>query len=199
MESATAVCPGDRLGSTDTHLSGVGTYVKGTSIIASLLGTVATKKVEDKTEISVFREGEARVPGVGDEVTVSITRVTGQVANCVIECLGPHALSHGYAGLIRKEQVRETEIDKVEMSDCFRPGDIVVASVVSLGDAQSYFLSTAAPAHGVVFARHAISRQPLVPINWAEMQCPETGDIEKRKVATKALDEGKTAEGGKSG
>lgn len=34
--------------------------------------------------------------------------------------------------LSRKEDVRATEKDRVEMYKCFRPGDIVVAKVVSL-------------------------------------------------------------------
>jgi exosome complex RNA-binding protein Csl4 len=39
------------------------------------------------------------------------------------------------------------------MYDCFRPGDIVLADVLSLGDARSYFLSTAKNELGVVHAK----------------------------------------------
>lgn len=38
------------------------------------------------------------------------------------------------------------------MSKSFRPGDIVMARVISLGDAQSYLLSTAENELGVVIA-----------------------------------------------
>lgn len=51
--------------------------------------------------------------------------------------------------------MRATEIDKVVMHDSFRPGDIVRAEVVSLGDARSYYLMTAKNELGVVFAKSA--------------------------------------------
>ncbi len=38
------------------------------------------------------------------------------------------------------------------MGECFRLGDIVKAKVMSLGDARSYYLSTAANELGVVYA-----------------------------------------------
>lgn len=39
------------------------------------------------------------------------------------------------------------------MYDCFRPGDVVRAKVLSLGDARSYYLTTAANSLGVVHAK----------------------------------------------
>lgn len=39
------------------------------------------------------------------------------------------------------------------MYDCFHPGDIVRAEVLSLGDARSYYLSTAKNELGVVYAK----------------------------------------------
>jgi exosome complex RNA-binding protein Csl4 len=38
------------------------------------------------------------------------------------------------------QDVRSTEVDRVEMSKCFRPGDIVRARIVSLGDSRQYYL-----------------------------------------------------------
>ena len=42
-------------------------------------------------------------------------------------------MSESYRGQIRKEDVRQSEKDRVEMYKCFRPGDIVLARVMSLG------------------------------------------------------------------
>ena len=47
-------------------------------------------------------------------------------------------------GVIRREDVRQTEKDRVELSKCFRPSDIVMAKIISLGDQNNYLLSTAA-------------------------------------------------------
>lgn len=64
---------------------------------------------------------------------------------------------------------------------------------ISLGDARSYFLSTASNHLGVIYALPSPSpsalsgnrgsEEALLPLNWQEMQCPRTGVIEKRKVA----------------
>ncbi|PNI82148.1 EXOSC1 isoform 2, partial [Pan troglodytes] len=72
---------------------------------------------------------------------------------------------------------------KVEIYKSFRPGDIVLAKVISLGDAQSnYLLTTAENELGVVVA-HSESGIQMVPISWCEMQCPKTHTKEFRKVA----------------
>jgi len=39
-------------------------------------------------------------------------------------------LAEPFSGIIKKQDVRATEIDKVEIVRCFRPGDIVRAEVV---------------------------------------------------------------------
>jgi exosome complex component CSL4 len=138
---------------------------------------------------------------------------------------GEDPMGGDFTGVIRSQDVRATEKDKIRMGDCFRPGDIVRATVVSeaymycqlvtyspiyfsdadyyyksrwcmqisLGDARSYFLSTASNNLGVVYALPSPSpssidgnrgnETPMVPINWQEMQCPRTNTIERRKVA----------------
>ena len=52
-------------------------------------------------------------------------------------------------GVIRREDVRQTEKDRVELSKCFRPSDIVMAKIISLGDQNNYLLSTAADELGL--------------------------------------------------
>ncbi|XP_020033334.2 exosome complex component CSL4 isoform X2 [Castor canadensis] len=72
---------------------------------------------------------------------------------------------------------------KVEIYKSFHPGDIVLAKVISLGDAQSnYLLTTAENELGVVVA-HSESGVQMIPISWCEMQCPKTHTKEFRKVA----------------
>lgn len=94
-------------------------------------------------------------------------------------------------GIIRAPDVRLTEIDAVQVPSCFRPGDVVRARVLSLGDARSFYLTTAGDDLGVVFARSEASGAPLVPFveggggarAQQQMRCPVTGTVEKRKVA----------------
>jgi exosome complex component CSL4 len=91
-----------------------------------------------------------------------------------------------FMGVIRIQDVRAAEKDKVKIYNSFRPGDIVKAQVISLGDARSYFLSTAQNELGVVFATSIASGATMVPISWQEMQCPQTKTIELRKCAKPA-------------
>ena len=55
-------------------------------------------------------------------------------AKCQILCVGDTALSQHYRGQVRKEDVRMTEKDRVEMYNCYRPGDIVLARQSTLSD-----------------------------------------------------------------
>lgn len=86
-----------------------------------------------------------------------------------------------FQGLIRVQDVRQTEKDKIVMANCFRPGDVVRSSVISLGDARNFYLSTAANDLGVVFA---LSQQgeKLEAVNW-ELMKSSSGQEEPRKVA----------------
>lgn len=67
--------------------------------------------------------------------------------------MGPKPVRQRYSGVIRVQDVRATEIDKVKVQSSFRPGDVVRAEVLSLGDARSYHLTTAKNHLGVVHAR----------------------------------------------
>ena len=46
-------------------------------------------------------------------------------------------------GVIRSQDVRTSDIDRVVIHECFRPGDIVRGVVLSYGDNKSYFVTTA--------------------------------------------------------
>ena len=81
----------------------------------------------------------------------------------------PLAPGEEFTGVIRTQDVRATEKDRVKIGECFRGGDVVRGLVVSvtrslrvvanlflpkmsLGDARSYFITTARNDLGVVFA-----------------------------------------------
>ncbi|XP_016019707.2 exosome complex component CSL4 isoform X2 [Rousettus aegyptiacus] len=98
---------------------------------------------------------------------------------------GPHHLRTLFEELFARkmsELLKKTRL-LVEIYKSFRPGDIVLAKVISLGDAQSnYLLTTAENELGVVVA-HSEAGVQMVPISWCEMQCPKTHTKEFRKVA----------------
>lgn len=72
------------------------------------------------------------VPLAGDIITARITVINQRFAKCFITCIGDVILNRVYRGLLRKEDVRATEKDRVEMYKSFRPGDVILARVVSV-------------------------------------------------------------------
>lgn len=93
-------------------------------------------------------------------------------------------LGETFRGLIRSQDVRATERDTVKIIDSFKPGDIVRAQVLSLGDGTNYYLTTARNDLGVVFARAVNGTGGLMyAIDWQTMVVPSTGTTEKRKCA----------------
>lgn len=212
--------PGQPVRETDRSVGGLKTYTRDEHTLSSLAG-----QVETEGEISGIRGTGNRktqsarfvVPSPGATVLGRVTRVNARQANVSIlvvdgvpctpgdwsacrftnNAAGEDPTGADFTGVIRSQDVRLTDKDNVKMADCFRPGDIVRATVISLGDARSYFLATTANHLGVVYALPAptagmmtaqsANQSPLIPLNWQEMQDPTTGTIEKRKVA-KPLD-----------
>ncbi|XP_066856310.1 exosome complex component CSL4 isoform X2 [Anser cygnoides] len=152
--------PGERLCSAAEAAAGSGTYTRHGSVFSALAGCLR-------------RGGEDG----------GVCSINSRFAKVHILYVGSTPLKSTFRGTIRREDIRATEKDKVEVYKSFRPGDIVLAKVISLGDAQSnYLLSTAENELGVVVARSEAGVQ-MVPISWCEMQCPQTHTKELRKVA----------------
>jgi exosome complex component CSL4 len=68
------------------------------------------------------------------------------------------------------------------MEESFKPGDIVIAQVLSIGDSRSYFLGTDRPELGVLYGK-ADSGETLAPISAEFMAVAGTTIKERRKVA----------------
>ena len=196
--------PGERLGQLSALLPGDGTYTRGEHVYSSRVGVVAcaaaaggeagaagglgggagggAPQLPTVSVTPVPSRGAAVVAEVGSVVLARVVRLTTSAANVDILVVGGAPARAPLPGVVRRENVREGEVDKVVMLESFRPGDIIRATVVSLGDARAYFLSTAPPDCGVVQARSEAGA-PMSPVNWQEMLCPVTQARERRKVA----------------
>lgn len=92
-------------------------------------------------------------------------------------------LTETFSGLLRSSDVRSSDIDTVELHRCFRPGDIVRAKVLSLGDQRAYYLTTAEDDLGVVRCKSKRTGAVLVPLDHKTVVCEETQETEERKAA----------------
>ncbi|XP_071483335.1 exosome complex component CSL4-like [Diadema antillarum] len=177
--------PGERLAGESEYHSGPGTYIKHGLIYSSLAGHVCTRHntEQELPELTVLREEvQTTVPQQNSLVTCKAVNITSKFCRCDILSVEGVQLTSTFRGMIRKEDIRATEKDKVEVHKSFRPGDIILARVLSLGDAQSYLLTTAENELGVVLAKSEAG-VPMIPISWCEMICPKTHDKQPRKVA----------------
>jgi exosome complex component CSL4 len=178
--NGTFVCPGDVLVSsavTSNFDACGGCYLmEGSDIIrASLSGTVLISAVSDtagvqKNRISVLSPkneiAAETVIDVGDKVMCRVVRLAMHQANVEIISVGDRQLQQPPKGIIRREDVRLSEIEILVMHECFRPGDIVRGVVISLGDSKQYYLSTAEIDLGVLYAKSQITGNPLLPVSW---------------------------------
>jgi len=207
------VIPGMRICAAEDHYqAGMGTYVLHGYIYASLVGhlrlvsndksaaaadknDMITVEVEPRGGSVVGSDLEAiggggslsgalLVPKIGDVVTCRVLSVNPRFAKMQILCVRQTVLKDAFRCQLRKEDVRAHDKDRVEMYKCFRPTDIVLARVLSYGEASSgYLVTTAENEFGVVIARSELSGEKMVPISWTEMQCPKTFNKENRKIA----------------
>ena len=145
----TLAVPGKILGPTTHYLPGSGTHIHNNQVVSSLLGRVflsntragptkrLTKITSQSTDelptVSVSR-GERRrevLPDVGAVVLCRVIRLVTRQAIVSIQQVGDTVLETEWQGVIRSQDVRATEKDKVKIYESFRPGDIVRAQVVS--------------------------------------------------------------------
>lgn len=154
MANSIAV-PGQLLGASDKFIAGPGTHIHESNLYSSLLGTVAVAQPEKGPgpakrltkltalaapttlpTISVSRsaisEKREVLPEVNNVVLCRVTRITPRQATVAILVVGDTVLEVEWQGVIRVQDVRATEKDRVKIYESFRPGDIVRAQVVSV-------------------------------------------------------------------
>ena len=191
MTTKTFVIPGDLLGDALSHQSGLGTFEKNGNIYSSITGftSIESNPENNKPTITVIYDGRSDstslVPKVGSVIIGKVTRISFNIVSVSILMFdgGIPLTSKGYSGQIRKENIVAKEIDTLKIEDCFKPGDIIKAEIVSLGDARNYVLSVLQPKYGVIQAKSTSSNSYLIQETLTTMKDPSTGEIVKRKVA----------------
>ncbi|OAQ99710.1 hypothetical protein LLEC1_02723 [Akanthomyces lecanii] len=194
--------PGSVLGPLTKYAPGAGTHTFEGNVVASLMGNVTVtppaktpgpakrlNKItaptsEELSTITVARHGRKReiLPDVNNIVLARVVRLMPKQAIVVIQQVADTVLQTEWQGVIRVQDVRATEKDKVKIYESFKPGDIVRAQVISLGDQANYYLSTASNELGVIMATSEAGND-MVPVSWKDFKDPETGASELRKVA----------------
>lgn len=108
---------------------------KITPTAPAALPTISVER--DIAAAASSKDGRAKtnaevLPQVNSIVLCRVTRITPKQATVAILVVGETVLDGDWQGLIRVQDVRATEKDRVKIFESFRPGDIVRAVVVSL-------------------------------------------------------------------
>jgi exosome complex component CSL4 len=160
-QTISVAVPGQLLGPTSEYQPGPGTHVHNSNLYASILGPVTktippkplgpqkrptkitpvapvalpTISIERSIAVGNTKDGSKAeiLPEVNSTVLCRVTRITPKQANVAILVVGETVLNGEWQGLIRVQDVRATEKDKVKIFESFMPGDIVRAVVVCYG------------------------------------------------------------------
>jgi exosome complex component CSL4 len=183
------VLPGSLLQVSGDVELGEGLYRRNGCIYASRVGTVTT--VDNKLlQVTSSRTNHSLLPSIGQTIIGTVTRLTTRYVGIdisVLETNPPVYLEEPFKGTLRGQDIWPIE-DKeapTQMNMAMRPGDLVRARIIGVGDASAGFLLSTAVEEtlGVVFSRCASTGEPLVPVSWNEMVCSKTGIKEHRKPA----------------
>ncbi|KAL8822872.1 MAG: hypothetical protein Q9191_006400 [Dirinaria sp. TL-2023a] len=189
--------PGQNLAPSSKYAAGPGTHVYGSQIQASLAGAPTVDKTTKPPTLSIPRllpPADASIlpssnvsttntlPRVGSIVLARVTRCMVRQTNVAILVVDEEVCADEWSGVVRREDVKATEKEKVVVGDSFRVGDLVRAEVISLGDQTNYYLTTARNELGVIMAKSEAGNT-MYPISWKEFRDPMTGENETRKVA----------------
>lgn len=155
MSEVRDALPGDIIGDASSSSAGKGTYMKDGRVIAAILGTVISDRSTSaqRPELNIVPKGNKAsdyVVRIGDIVLCKVARSNYNQAFVDILMIGDLYLPFPVKAVIRREDIREKEIDKIIVPDILKPRDVVRAVVISLGDTKSYFLSIARPGCGVI-------------------------------------------------
>ena len=196
--SQTILLPGDKIPQADSSSKdfGSGVHISNGQAYASLAGPLTEEA--DTTSIKHIPSNnlhQPKLPYVAAIVLARVTRVTVRQAHVTIlavddvPCIGEAygASDAGFAGLIRQQDTRATEKDKVIVAESFMVGDVVRAEVISIGDERNYYLSTARNELGVIMAKSSETGGIMVPVSWKEVVDVKTGARGLRKVARPEL------------
>ncbi|GJP42396.1 hypothetical protein CLOM_g1963, partial [Closterium sp. NIES-68] len=93
--------PGDRVGVVAELVAGPGTFVRGPFVYASTTGAVTVAPGDPLPTVSVQRAGQqAAIPSVGVTVIAKVSRVTPRAAMADIVCVGAHAVTDKFSGIV---------------------------------------------------------------------------------------------------
>jgi exosome complex component CSL4 len=183
-KSGDFVLPGDALGVTEEFLPSEWTYEDEGKIRSLVAGTVAIDQKNKKIAI-VPKTNTPPILTKGVIVMGQIKDVRGQRAMVELEGIKDtnRSLPISCVGGIHISQADKGYVDK--LTEEFRIGDLIQAKVTKALGIDNADLTTAEDELGVLKAMCTRCRHFMDKINKNEVQCPNCGNKEHRKLSSK--------------
>lgn len=172
--------------------AGEGVYKLNGSLYSSRVGIVEEREGTIRvTSPHHHPSSTLLLPQIGQTIIGTVTKLTSRYVGVDISVLeGPIRATHlqePFKGTLRSQDVWPAD-DKeapTQLNLAYRPGDLIRARIIGMGDASAGFLLSTALEEtlGVIFARCTATGEPLVPSSWNEMICCKSGIKEARKPA----------------
>lgn len=180
--------PGDFICLENEFRSGKGTKIQQGKILSCVVGKKEFIVLKEENEIEVQVVGRLsheldQNPNENSIVLCQITKLHKEKASALIlfiektKCLSP------IHSTIPIKNISQTE---TKITNCFRPGDIIVAKVIGQSSAilqEGYLLSVKEQTLGVIAARSAISGEYMKTLSENRMIDPISKTEERRKIA----------------
>ncbi|EZG82415.1 exosome component EXOSC1/CSL4 protein [Gregarina niphandrodes] len=136
----------------------------------------------EAVEVEAVEMARSKELSVESEVVARVVKVLLQEVRCDVLRIDGVDLKPPCKGCIRHTDVMPLGIDKYDLLDCVRPGDILRTRLVATGLSKTLLLTTAPPDCGVTAAASRCCNAPLRPVASSLMRC-SCGTLEYRKAA----------------
>ncbi len=177
-ESGQFVVPGNRLGVIEEFMAGPGTYTEHGTIYSRTTGRALLDMLNKKASVYPLVK-KVSTPKKGSIVVGQVSNVRSKNATLRILKVSKRTLSGFFTGVLHISDVSPSYVET--MYDVCKPGDLMRAKVVSVLN-RTYHLSTEDKKLGVIYALCSKCGY-LLQLKGKKLQCPECGNVEKRKFA----------------
>ncbi|MHA1594823.1 MAG: exosome complex RNA-binding protein Csl4 [Candidatus Baldrarchaeia archaeon] len=174
------VVPGERLGTIEEFLPGIGTYEENGYIYASTYGMVLIDKVKKTISVISPVVHYNLIPKPGSMVIGKVTQIQNQLVFIDILKVNGRRLNTPFTGVIHVSMI-DKNYTKTPF-DAYKPGDIVRARVVNSRTIPLQ-LTTVGSHFGTILAYCSLCGTRLERLRRG-LVCPKCGNKEKRKLAS---------------
>lgn len=180
------VKPGQPLArESDAFMTGEGVLVEGGMLRASRLGHLTVHRDSGKTVLKVAsllqKEGSSASKKtsmhINDVIIGKVIKVNEGSAKVRLLAINDVPVAHEYIATLKRENMRNRDIDAIDVEQMFAPNDIILARVKALNESKNINLSTEEDRFGVIFS-YSENRNRLLPVSGDRMQSP----VSKREV-----------------